>query len=990
MVLRRIVVVSCVLVVAACASPAPEALKAADPGTGPTVKFDVFHTPLPEVPLPNDFASRFDAASPTKKRLNASIEIAPTEWEKATRAGLDALSGWGTLAPISVSFTAPLDLKNIIARHHKDNLNFDNDAVLVLDVTASSNELCKAVPLDLGQGNYPTTLPNLDVYSSDPRHALVNLAFEEVEEDLNHNGVLDPGEDTDMDGVLDHPNTLDGVAGSPVVDFYEKETNTLIMKPMMPMREATTYAVVLTKRLTSVSGDPVRSPFSGINHASQTKALGGLKDCLGRYGLSLDDVSFTWSFTTQSLTDDYKKVRDGLYGVGPMAHLSTDYPPVISKLFDLKARGPGVNSSVLSGQEVQGLLAALVSATGGGNSSDSQALLETQKFVDFHVLGEVQSPQFFPRVDAEGKALPLYKQVWNLDEAPRSEAVQFWLFVPKNRKGPTPVAIFIHGHGGSTYAGLEVAGPLARFGVATLAINAPSHGVGLDKTTLLLVNSVFEQKGLKQFGTAITTGRAIDFNADGVVDPGADYWTSYVFHTRDMVRQTMVDIMQVVRVLRSFDGQQKWALDVNKDGQPELAGDFNADGKVDVGGTAALQIMGGSLGGIVAGVAAGVEPQFDSAMGIVPGGMLGEVGPRSSLGGVRNAMVLRLLAPLFTNENGVLTMTGPERQGDEVNLAVHALPSLAQNDTVIVINNKTHEYRCGLVQAGGKFRVAVPTDEGDPLEFRAYAGTLPSHEREGCVMPEHGTPMVTVTTFDRAAVVDADRTWASGDTLVAFTDGFGLRRGAPELRRMLGLAQIAVEAGDPMNFAPFWEQHRTLTYGTGESVATRMLLMPSVGDTGVPIATGIALSRAAGFIEYDKNDPRYGKSQNQLLIDSWSIEGLSRTARFKTSSGASTLLDLEHLAAMNNGDDGWGVPRLDPPLRLPKYSPAVDGVTGTMFVLLAPEGKHGFATPKPTAPFDLGSVLANMIGRYGGSDGKEFGFEACQVDSTCSWIPPLP
>ncbi len=44
----------------------------------------------------------------------------------------------------------------------------------------------------------------------------------------------------------------------------------------------------------------------------------------------------------------------------------------------------------------------------------------------------------------------------------------------------------------------------------------------------------------------------------------------------------------------------------------------------------------------------------------------------------------------------------------------------------------------------------------------------------------------------------------------------------------------------------------------------------------------------------------------------------------------------------------------------------------------------------PTAPFDLGSVLANMIGRYGGSDGKEFGFEACQVDSTCSWIPPLP
>ncbi len=991
---------SAVWLLAACAASSPEALKMAEFGPGPVVKFDVFHRPLPDVPLPNDFASRFDALSPTKKRINASIEVAPTEWEKATRAGLDELSGWGTLAPITVQFTEPLDVANVMHRHQHDLLDFSNDAVLVINVTPGSEGFCEAVPLDMGQGNYPIALPTLDLYSSDPRSSLQNLQFEEVEEDLNHNGLLDPGEDTDMDGVLDHPNTLDGKAVSdsnPVLGFYERETNTLIMKPMMPMREATTYAVVLTNRLVSEAGDPVRSPFEGINHASQTKALGKLNDCLPSYGLAMNDVQFTWSFTTQSISADYKTVRDGLYGQGALAHLHKDYPATISKLFDLKKPAPGLNSKILKATEVTDLLVALQGATGGGNSSDADALIEMQKFVDFHVIGEVQSPQFFPRTDADGAMLPFYKQVWNLNETPRSEAVQFWLIVPKNRHGPTPVAVFVHGHGGSNYAGLEVAGPLARYGVATLSINAPSHGVGLDPTTTLLVKAVFQQHNLGQFGDAILTGRAIDFNGDGQLDSGADYWTSYVFHTRDMVRQTMVDLMQVVRMVRSFDGTQRWSFDLNKDGEPDLAGDVDGDGVVDVGGPdASLNLMGGSLGGIISGVGAGVEPQFDSALAIVPGGMLSEVGARSSLGGVRNAMVLRLLAPLFTNENGVLTVSAPEAEGDEAKLPVHALPTLTPGDTVVAVNNKTNEYRCGVVQPDGKFRVAVPTDNGDPLEFRLYSGTLdPTDESmpasvrtAGCLLPD-ADPVLVIDSFDRDANIGV-RKFANGDQLHAFTDGFGLRRAAPELRRMLGLAQIALESGDPMNWAPYWEQHRTLTYGTGETVATRVVLMPSVGDTGVPVAAGVALARAAGFVEYDRVDPRYGVSQNQLLIDKWSVEGLSRMKRYTSADGQGVLVDLEYLASMTTGNDGYDVPRLSPPLRLPKYKPGPDGVTGLMFIYLSPQGKHGFATPNPKAAFDLGSLLANMIGRYAASAGKEFGFEPCQVDDSCSWIAPIP
>ncbi|MHB8876381.1 MAG: hypothetical protein ACYC8T_22030, partial [Myxococcaceae bacterium] len=192
------------------------------------------------------------------------------------------------------------------------------------------------------------------------------------------------------------------------------------------------------------------------------------------------------------------------------------------------------------------------------------------------------------------------------------------------------------------------------------------------------------------------------------------------------------------------------------------------------------------------------------------------------------------------------------------------------------------------------------------------------------------------------------------------------------------------------NWAPYWEGHRQLTYGTGETSATRVLVLPSIGDSGVSISAGIAMSRAAGFVKYDEIDPRYGKSQNDVLIDTWAVEGLSRTARYTNSSGAPVLMDLEHLASITGADDGFGVPRLSPPLRLPQKRASHGGYSGVLFPMLDPAGKHGFVTPNPTAPFDLGSLLFNVIGRYLQSSGMEYGLEPCQVDFTCSWIAPLP
>jgi hypothetical protein len=969
-----------------CLSDAPAYLGTTPDGDGPVVRFDVFHKPFPEIPLPNDFATRYDPASPTKRRLNASVLAGPTKWEQATRAQLDKLSGWGTLAPITVSFTEPIDPEVILKRHGNDLYDYSDDAVLVLDVTPGSPTRCEAVPLDLGQGNYPQVLAEQQVYDSDPRADLQTLVFEEHEEDTNGNGKLDPGEDTDMDGVLDHPNTRDGKPGSPVLEFYERETNTLVIKPVMPMREATTYAVVLTRRLTSPSGKPIRSPFDGINHAGQTDALAALPDCLPKYGLGVADVGFTWSFTTQSISEDYVKVRDGLYGQGPLAQIGKDFPAGLSRLDDVRDPMPGVTNTKLVPIDVFVPLALQLLSLTGSSEAEQQVFAATMRSVDFIVAGAIKSPQLFPRQDTKGQMLPLYEQVWDLDKAPRGEDVPFWMFVPKNRKGPAPVAIFIHGHGGSKFDALPFAGLLAGYGIATMGIDAPSHGIGLPEGQLALVRGAFAGAGLSALGDALLSGRAVDWNGDGTVDSGDDYWSAYVFHTRDMVRQTMLDGMQVVRTLRSFDGKARWSFDPAGTGSPGIAGDFDGDGQVDVGGSAPLHVLGGSLGGITGSVFAGVEPQLDTAVAIVPGGMLSEIGTRSTLSGVKDAMVLRALGPIFYGDGGHLMLRANDGQTSDVSLTIADLPSLTPGDTVVLDNLTTGEYRCGAVQPSGTFRVAVSSDAGDPLRFRVFHGPLAPNVPEGCKIPSDAA-YVDLQTFGHEVTL-GEKTFAAGSKLVAPTDGFGLRRGTPDLRSFLGLSQIALESADPMNWAPYWNGSRTMRYGTGETTHTKVIVMPSVGDPGVLIASGVALGRAAGFIGYDRADDRYQKSQNQVLIDTHTIEGTVRLAHYTDKNGDPVLMDVEHLAAVVPVDDGLDVPRLDPPLRLMKQD--ADGAySGFILPMLDPKGKHGFVGPDPTKSFDLGTYLLNIVGRYLQSSGREFSWDKCQAFSSCPW-PTFP
>ena len=204
---------------------------------------DFEHRPLPDIPLPNDIATRFDATSPTHRRLNVSM-VAPTYMEQEVRTLLDTLDGWGVFQPIVIPFTGALDIQSILDAHRDPNYGLEDDVLYLVNIDKDSNEYGRVHHLNVGNGNYPVVLERKDKYwGGDPRKDSTSLIFDDVMEDTNNNGILDEGEDTDADGILDMGNYLPGTNPSTIQEradalmtFYERETNTLIVKPLVPLR----------------------------------------------------------------------------------------------------------------------------------------------------------------------------------------------------------------------------------------------------------------------------------------------------------------------------------------------------------------------------------------------------------------------------------------------------------------------------------------------------------------------------------------------------------------------------------------------------------------------------------------------------------------------------------------------------------------------------------------------------------------------------------
>jgi len=1076
-----------------------------------TVKLDFLHRPLPDIPLPNDLATRHDPASATGRRINASM-VAPTVFERRTRTLVDGLDGWGVYAPITVPFSGPLDLRSIVAAHHGDDYALADDVVYLIDVTPGSSTYGEPAVLDIGQGNFPVTLEQMGGYwEGDSRPDTISLAFEEHDEDTDGDGVLDPGEDTDLDGVLDRPNYGPGVTAGPgeltlaqradaLTEYWERETNTLILRVLRPLRERTTYAVVVTRRLKDEAGAPVGSPYDYVNHTAQTEALSPLEGILQAHpevygGLSLADVAFAWSYTTGSMWADFRAVRDGLYGLGPQAHLATAFPAEVEELHDLHDGEPGYlgeNRYTVAEEHFMELMALLDAAgvVSIGEEEVAEAFHTAARYVDVHAVASFSSPQLLPRKDADGRTLGYNEMVWpaDLDLVPAEaepERVTCWLTLPRKETSargegkPAPLLILGHGYTGSKTEVASFHTFFSRYGLAVLALDNVSHGFGLSEEEGIL-GGVLGSLGVTGFGAALMDNRSWDQDLDGREDSGADFWTAYAFHTRDVVRQSAVDYMQLIRVVRAWDGERRWEYDVNGNGEADdVAGDFDGDGAVDFGGPDGVIVMtGGSLGGIMSTVVGGLEPELAAVLPIAGGGGLGDVGVRSIQGGVREALQLRVMGPLYVGapdpaQGDVVVRTVVPSLNDDARFEVARIPADVAAElsggTVYAANLSNGEYDCARVVpdagcvagCGGDsqcesvcltFRVGLASDvdEATPQRHRLtfyrgdvfLVGVVDPERHRACARLEdpaelEARTLLVVDSFSEA--VDFHHRsrplrFEAGAPLAPLAEGMGLHRARPELRRFLHFAQLVLDPADPAVHAKNL-QSGEMEYATGEVVETRALVLNTVGDMNVPVSGGAAIGRAAGLLDYEEPIPQWGgRTVNQVLVDTYVLEAVDTVKRFVDGSGRGVLFDPENLSGSAwpslpprgervawegppaRGNDGYEVPRLDPPLHT--FSVKEDGLggwSGTFFPFVVPGGKHGFLNPgedlrrlrkaceaqreaagedpatcADEPRFDHAMLVIGMAGRYLRSGGEEFRLEPCMVDMSCDDIPPPP
>jgi len=180
----------------------------------------------------------------------------------------------------------------------------------------------------------------------------------------------------------------------------------------------------------------------------------------------------------------------------------------------------------------------------------------------------------------------------------------FTLFVPSGvtPAGGWPVAIYGHGFTDSKDgAPWVVASSLAHAGIATVAINVVGHGGGSLGTYTVINNS----------GATVTLpsgGRGIDQDGNGTIESTegvSAVGTQSLIGNRDGLRQTTIDLMQLVKVLEG-------GVDVDGEGSADLS-------------TSRIYYAGQSFGGIYGVQLLGLEPDIRAGVPNVPGGPIIEI-----------------------------------------------------------------------------------------------------------------------------------------------------------------------------------------------------------------------------------------------------------------------------------------------------------------------------------------------------------------------------
>ncbi len=467
---------------------------------------------------------------------------------------------------------------------------------------------CAVLPSDCADINVINTL---DGFNTQPR---ITVPF---------TGPINPATvNSDTVYLVNLGDTLSGLGYGQKVGInqvvWDPASNTLIFESDELLAEHSRYVLVITKGVLDTAGDPVGAGRFGRLHRGDKdghddKDHKDSKDDdhdARDYAKSLRDgmhsarsprhrVAALSVFTTQSATTDLRKIHH---------QIKHSHPAPANFMI---ANG-GTARAVFPLAGVAGIQfhrqTATVAAPPAPNTEFTDSFLPTPA-LDV-VKGSVASIAFgkftSPDYQNAAKLIPATPTLTGHPHPQGSNELVFELFVPAGDKPASgwPVAIFGHGFTDSMYgAPWTVASVFASRGIATLAINVVGHGGGA-KGTL----NVFPAGpgGLPVVVPA--GGRGIDQDGNTLIDSTEGVNAAppaTIVGSRDGLRQTVVDLMQLVR-------------------QVEVGIDVDGDGLADLD-KHRIYYAGQSFGGIYGTIFLGVEDGIKAGVPNVPGGSITEV-----------------------------------------------------------------------------------------------------------------------------------------------------------------------------------------------------------------------------------------------------------------------------------------------------------------------------------------------------------------------------
>ena len=395
--------------------------------------------------------------------------------------------------------------------------------------------------------------------------------------------------------------------------LWDTATHTLVFESDELLAEHSRYVLVVTTGVRDAAGQPIQAGRFGRfkddwRHGRRDRHdrdddrdveqyHKAVKDAMHSAGEHHKRIAGLSVFTTQTTTADLRKIHRQIKHSNPAPASfmigNGGATRAVFPLADVKAiqlvRQTGTTTTPANPEFTESFL-------------PTPALDVMKGSIARIAFGKFTSPDY----QSAAKIIPPTPTLTGHPHPLSSNELVFELFVPSGEKpaGGWPVAIFGHGFTDSMYgAPWTVASVFASQGIATMAINVVGHGGGAKGTLNVIPNAVGALPVVVPAG-----GRGIDQDGNTVIDSTEGVNAAppaTIIGSRDGLRQTVVDLMQLVR-------------------QIEVGMDVDGDGHADLN-KHRIYYAGQSFGGIYGTIFLGVEDGIKAGVPNVPGGSISEV-----------------------------------------------------------------------------------------------------------------------------------------------------------------------------------------------------------------------------------------------------------------------------------------------------------------------------------------------------------------------------